>query len=153
VVPIPKLFQFTIGSRHVRVSLSFDPPVRHTRFDYAGIYMGFRLVRGADERDVFDACRKWEKAEGTPFRLANRFQCSVKPGPQRRERGTLQCGSFTAKQNIEQYGDRYFLAVTCEGGWAASSIEAQRFAIAVELRHEADIPLYQLVQERVRIRV
>ena len=151
-IPIPKLFQTENGSRQIRVSLCFDPPVRHTRFDYAGHYMGFRLIRGADEREVFEAFRKWEKAEGTPFRLANRLRCSLKPGPQRRERGTLQCGSFTAKQNIENYGDRYFLAVTCEGGWAAASVGNQRFAVVVELRHEADIPLYQLVQERVRIR-
>jgi subtilisin family serine protease len=151
-IPIPKLFQTENGSRQIRVSLSFDPPVRHSRSDYAGLSMGFRLIRGANEREVFEAFRKWEKSEGAPFRLAGRLQCSLKPGPQRRERGTLQCASFTAKQNIETYGDRYFLAVMCEGGWAAASVGTQRFAVAVELRHEADIPLYQLVQERVRVR-
>ena len=30
-VPLPKEFQTTKGVRHIRVSLAFDPPVRHTR--------------------------------------------------------------------------------------------------------------------------
>jgi hypothetical protein len=35
-VPIPDVFQ-TKGARQIRVALSFDPPVRHTRLDYADL--------------------------------------------------------------------------------------------------------------------
>ncbi|MGB7099793.1 MAG: hypothetical protein WBD95_13645, partial [Xanthobacteraceae bacterium] len=61
----------------------------------------------------------------------------------------LQCGAFTAQRSLAGYGDQYFLAVRCEGGWASDEIREQRFAIVVELRHEAEIQLY----ERLRIRL
>jgi hypothetical protein len=152
-VPIPQLFQTEKGTRHIRVALAFDPPVRHTRFDYAGLSMGFHLLRGTTQGDVFNAFRKWEMAEGDAFKLAARLKCSLDPGPQMRERGTLQCGTFSTRRDISNYGDRYFLAVRCEGGWASNLVENQRFAVAVELRHEAEIELYQRVAERVQIRV
>jgi hypothetical protein len=149
-VPIPEIFQTGKGSRQIRVALSFDPPVRHTRVDYAGNKMGFHLLRGTNAQEVFDAFRKWEKEEGDAATIAEGLKCSLKPGAQRRERGTLQCGTFVAHRNIEKYGNSYFLVVRCESGWSA---EDQRFAVAVELRAKADIPLYQRIQERVRVRV
>ncbi len=149
-VPIPEIFQTSKGSRQIRVALSFDPPVRHTRVDYAGNKMGFHLLRGTNAQEVFDAFRKWEKEEGDAVTIAEGLKCSLKPGAQRRERGTLQCGTFVAHRSIERYGSSYFLAVRCESGWSA---EDQRFAVAVELRAHADIPLYQRIQERVRVRV
>jgi subtilisin family serine protease len=149
-VPIPKQFQTGKGRRHIKVSLAFDPPVRHTRVDYMGTRMGFNLLRGTTAEGVFDAYRKWDKDNGEAARVTGKIRCPMEPGMQRRERGTLQCGSFVAKRNIEQYGDSYFLAIRCESGWSA---EEQRFAVAVELQHEADIELYQRVRERVRVRV
>lgn len=152
-IPIPIDFQTEKGHRQIRVSLAFDPPVRHTRLDYAGTSMSFYLLRGTTQEDVFNTFRKWEKQkEGTPFKLEKKLNCSLSPGPQMRNRGTLQCGTFTASRNIEHYGDRYFIAVRCEGGWAAGKLDTQRFALAVELRHEAEIQLYARIQERIRLR-
>jgi Subtilase family len=148
-VPIPDIFQ-TKGARQIRVSLSFDPPVKHTRLDYAGLKMGFHLIRGATARDVFDAFRKWEADEGKAFSIRNTFKCDLKPGAQRRERGALQCATFSMTTNSQRYGDSYFLAVRCEGGWSGDD---QKFAVAIELRAQAEIPLYQRIQERVRVRV
>jgi Subtilase family len=149
-IPIPEIFQTGKGTRQIRVALSFDPPVRHTRVDYAGNKMGFHLLRGASAPEVFDAFRKWEKGEGDATKIAQGLKCDVKPGAQRRERGTLQCSTFIAHRNIAKYGDSYFLAVRCESGW---STDDQRFAVAVELRAQADIPLYQRIRERIRVRV
>jgi len=151
-VPIPLDFQREKGRRQIRVSLAFDPPVRHTRRDYAGIGMSFHLLRGASQEEVFDAFRKWEKAEGAAFKLAGKFKCDLSPGWQMRSRGTLQCGTFSASRNIEHYGDQYFIAVRCEGGWAANKLDEQRFALSVELRHEAEIELYARIRERIRVR-
>ncbi len=148
-VPIPDVFQAK-GARQVRVSLSFDPPVKHTRLDYAGLKMGFHLIRGANVNEVFDAFRKWEADEGKAFRIRDSFKCDLKPGAQRRERGTLQCATFKMTTNSQRYGDSYFLAVRCESGWSSDD---QRFGLAVELRAQAEIPLYQRIQERVRVRV
>lgn len=148
-VPIPEVFQ-NRGARQIRVALSFDPPVKHTRFDYAGMTMGFHLIRGADANEVFDAFRRWEADEGKEFRISETLKCDLKPGAQRRERGTLQCATFSMSANSRKYGDSYYLAVRCESGWSS---EHQDFAVAVELRAQADIPLYQRLRERVRVRV
>jgi hypothetical protein len=151
-VPIPEAFQTETGARQIRVALAFDPPVRHTRLDYAGISMGFQLVRGASAQDVFEAFRKWEKKEGVPAVLANKLKCAVEPGPQLRQKGTLQCGTFVTQQNIERYGNSYFVVVRCEGGWASNLVDSQRFAVTVQLRHQAQIQLYQQIIERIRLR-
>ena len=148
-VPIPEEFKDK-GARQIRVALSFDPPVRHTRLDYAGIAMGFHLIRGADASEVFDAFRKWEAEEGAAPRIKSAFKCDLKPGPQRRERGTLQCATFSMSADSSKYGDSYYLAVRCESGWSS---DEQDFAVAVELRVQADVPLYQRLRERVRVRV
>jgi hypothetical protein len=151
-VPIPKEFQTTQGVRQIKIALAFDPPTRHSRLDYAGLGMGFRLICGASQEEVFDAFRSWEKKkEGDPFKLADKLKCHVEPGPQRRERGTLQCGAFVAKRSLADYGDRYFLAVRCEGGWASDQVAKQRFAVAVELRHQAEIQLHEMLRLRVRV--
>jgi hypothetical protein len=44
-IPIPEAFQAGNGERCIRVTLAFDPPVRHTRTDYAGVGMSFRVSR------------------------------------------------------------------------------------------------------------
>ena len=152
-VPVPDVFQAGNGSRHIRVALAFDPLVRHTRLDYAGLAMSFDLYRGATAGEVFDACRKWEAQEGDAFRLVDSRRCKFFPSTSLRRRGTLQCGTFEAKRSLEAYGDSYYLAVRCEGGWASAVTPSQRFAVAVELAHEAEIALYQRVQQRVQLQV
>lgn len=142
-VPIPEIFQSTAGVREIKVSLAFDPPVRRTRADYLGLHMGWRLLRGASEKQVFDKFRTWEEAEGDPPEFPKRNDCSTSPGPQLREKGTLQCASFTAQRTLAEYGDKYYIAVWCRRRWAPIAIKSQRFALAVQLRHSASIKLYQ----------
>jgi len=150
-VPVPQVFQAGNGRRHVRVALAFDPIVRHTRLDYAGLSMSFDLYRGATADEVFDACRKWEQEEGDPFRLVDKRRCKLSPATLLRGRGTLQCGTFTAQRSLEGYGDSYYLAVRCEDGWGSELTPSQEFAVAVQLEHEAEIALYQRVRERVEL--
>jgi len=147
-VPLPEEFRSTPGNRHIRVALAFDPPVRNTRKEYLGVTMGFHLVRGVSEQEVFDRFRKWETEDreefGDPPRFARASSiCDMLPRATLRERGTLQVATFTAKRPITQWGDRYFLVVRCEGKWAASKIQHQRFAAAVQLWHEANVEIYE----------
>jgi hypothetical protein len=113
--------------------------------------MSFDLFRGATAAEVFDACRKWEAGEGDAFRLADSRRCKFFPSTSLRGKGTLQRGTFVAKRSLEAYGDTYYLAVRCEGGWASALTPNQRFAVAVELAHEGEIALYQRVQQRVQL--
>jgi subtilisin family serine protease len=152
-VPVPDIFREQRGTRRIRVALAFDPIVRHTRLDYAGLNMSFDLFRGTTAAEVFDACRKWEKkVDGEDvFKIGDARRCPLVPSTKLRGYGTLQCGSFVAQRNWDKYGETYYLAVRCHGGWASDITPQQRFAIAVELQHEAEIALYQQVQQRVEL--
>lgn len=151
-LPIPEVFQTTNGEREIKVSLAFDPPVRRTRADYLGFHMGWKLLRGSSEKEVFDKFRQWEKAEGDPPDFPDKNECSCFPGPQLRQKGTLQCGTFTAKTTMAAYGDKYYVAVWCKRRWASNDIKKQRFAITVQLRHSANIKLYQALTVPVQLK-
>ncbi|MYM38645.1 S8 family peptidase [Duganella qianjiadongensis] len=149
-VPIPDIFQKEKGRRTIQVTLAYDPPVRHTREDYVGVGMSFRLIRGCNADLVFEHYRRRTKADGPFPEIAGRYDCSLKPGPRTREKSTLQTASVDFKTDIEGYGDKYFLVVRCEGGWATSIVQRQRYAVVVELSHESQIRLYQRVQVQVK---
>ncbi len=151
-LPIPEIFQTTNGEREIRVSLAFDPPVRRTRAEYLGVQMGWKLLRGATEKDVFDKFRKWEEAEGEPPDFPDRNDCNCNPGPLLRQKDTLQSGTFTAKKSMVAYGDKYYVAVWCRRRWASEELKKQRFAISVQLRHSANIELYQALQVPLKIK-
>lgn len=152
-VPIPTDFQTARGTRHIKVSLAFDPPVRNSRKEYLGIKMGYQLVRGKSAAEVFERFRKWEADEkedagGEAYTFENRYLCDLTPNLTMREAGTLQVGTYIRKRDMSGYGDNYYLVVKCEGKWAANLVDQQTFAVAVELWHEALVELYQEVALR-----
>lgn len=149
-IPVPEAFQAGNGERCIRVTLAFDPPVRHTRNDYAGVGMSFRLVRGCQPDLIFDHYRRREQAEGPFPELAARYNCTLSPGPQAREKGTVQCATVTFRRGVEEYGDVYYLVVRCESGWA-THVNRQQFALVVELLHKAEVHLYERVRQRIRV--
>lgn len=149
-IPIVDTFIKTRGLRHISVTLAFDPPVRHTRSDYLGNRMSFRLVRGASLEEVTEFYRKRSKAEGPVPPKGNIHECAMVPSSTRREMSTLQKAVFTMKANPADYGDIYYLVVRCEGRWAP--LARQRFATVVTIEHEGLTDLYARVAERVRIR-
>ena len=148
-IPVPLPFQTEKGRRTVTVTLAYDPPVRHTRNDYAGLSMGFRLLRGCTQEQVFEHFKWRPKSEAFP-EIEKKYQCDLKPAITQRERGTLQRASVSFQRDIAKFGSDYFLVVRCESGWAPQETE-QRFAVVVELAHEAEVQLYQHLRQRVRI--
>lgn len=151
-VPIPAEFQGN-GARWIHVSLAFDPPVRRTRAEYIGTRMNFRLIRGRNADQVFDHFRSHTGEDTEAPDMANRYNCDLMPRPQRRDRNTLQTASKKFTQDTDQYGNDYFLVVRCVGGWASEQQVRQRYAIVVELEHEARVQLYARLQQRARIQV
>jgi hypothetical protein len=152
-VPVPREYQMTKGRRELRVTLAFDPPVRHRRSDYLGTGMSFRLVRGCRADLVFDHYRKHSSAEGKHPDLASSYDCKLDPGPSIRDNCTVQSGLVTFQKDISKYGETYYVVVRCEAGWASSvsaQDQKQRYALAVELRHAAAIKLYDRVRVRQR---
>jgi subtilisin family serine protease len=63
-IPIPPEFADTTGQRRIRVTLAFDPPTRHSRSDYLGVEMSFRLVRGKSLDWVREHYRRRTEEEG-----------------------------------------------------------------------------------------
>src|SRR5262249_55612201 len=126
---------------------------RHTRADYTGVGMSFRLIRGCDPMLIFDHFRRRTQQEGRRPDIDNRYNCNLEPGPRERERGTLQTASISFSRNTEVYGDNYYLVVRCEGRWASSFETSQRFAVVVEMSHEAEVQLYARLRARIQLSV
>lgn len=152
-VPVPPEFVTSRGRRRITVTLAFDPPTRHTRIDYLGARMSFRLVRGQTLEQVREHYRRRD-ADEEKFPKIDGSLCDTQPTPTIREKGTLQKATFTMAQNPKNdYGDTYYLVVRCERKWAPDEEGPQRFALVVEMAHQADIRLYERVRERVRLRL
>lgn len=134
------------------MTLAYDPPVRHTRRDYVGNSLNFRLIRGCDPDLIFEHFRRRVVSEEGRFpEMENRFNCSLIPSPTVREKSTLQSATATFSRDITRYGDAYYLVVRCASGWAAEAMR-QAFAVVVEIAHEAEIQLYERLRQRVRVR-
>ena len=151
-VPIPEDFQSERGRRTIRVTLAYDPPVRHTRRDYAGNTMAFRLIRGCDPELIFEHFRRRVVAEEGHFpEMETKYNCKLEPTSTLRERSSLQTATATFLRDISRYGDNYYLVVRCAGGWASESRPRQAFAVVVEIAHEAEVQLYERLRQRVRL--
>lgn len=148
-LPITGEFQTEEGLRFIRIALAYDPPVRRSRKDYAGMSMQFDLIRGSDLETVFGAYRSLAKVEEKPDKLPPKQRIDFVPAIEMRKPGTLQCATFTRRKDMSEYGDTYYLVVRCIGGWAADDVEGLPYTVAVMLRHEAQIKLY----ERMRVRL
>ena len=149
-VPLPKEFQTTKGKRSIRVSLAFDPPVRHTRLEYLGLRLNYHLIRGMKPNDIFEHFRQRTKDEKRFDDLPSTAKCALDPSRDIRGTSTLQAATFKMARNIDHYGDDYYLVVFAERRWAGEEITHQRFAVAVELEHEAQINIHQQLRARVR---
>jgi hypothetical protein len=141
-VSLPKAFQATKGKRHIRVSLAFDPPVRHTRLEYLGLRLNYHLLRGMTPEQIFEHFRHRTKDEEPFEKLSSTAKCELNPSRDLRGTSTLQAATMKMERNVEHYGDEYYLAVFAERRWAGEEITHQRFAVAIELQHEAEINLY-----------
>ena len=125
--------------------------VRHSRLDYNGVSMGVRLIRGCEPDMIFEHFRKRTVDEGPFPDMAAWYNCKLLPSSTIREKSSLQTASVSFSRNIRGFGDNYYLVVRCSGGWAGDEGQ-QSFAVTVEIAHEAELPLYERLRQRVRVR-
>lgn len=135
----------------MRVTLAHDPPIRHTRADYAGVGMSFRLLRDCDPALIFEHFRRRKKEEGRHPDIDGRYNCNLLPGAQQRETGTVQSARVTFSRNTDAYGQDYYLVARCEGGVAEGFVTKQGFAVTVALEHQQEVQLYARLRARVRV--
>lgn len=153
-VPVPQEFYGSNVARTLSVTLAFDPVVRHTRFDYLGMTMSFRLIRGRSIDQIIDAFRARTRDEDAPDRLSStRYDCDMTPGPNLRESSTLQKGTYRLVRPADGYGDTYHLVVRCERKWARDEHAPQRYAVVVVMEQSENLNLYTRLRERTQIRV
>lgn len=154
-VPIPAEFIEEDGTRRITVALAYDPPVRHTRFDYLGVKMSFRLIRGRSVDEIAEAFRQRSSEEAKVDRLTStKFDCLMEPRPTVREGGTLQKSAFTMmRRPSTDYGDTYYVVVRCEKKWARAEHAPQRYAAVVVVEHSEEVNLYNEIRARVRERI
>lgn len=150
-IPITDIFKNTGGKKKIKITLTFDPPVRHTRKDYLGCEMNFRLIRGKSATEVFDFFKVREE-NGNASEMSQSNNCDLKPGANSRDFSTVQTASVIYDRAMQNYGDTYYLVVRCQAGWA-DFIQTQRYAIVVEMTHTKDINIYQTIQQRIQPRV
>ncbi len=153
-VPIPDELIDENGTRRITVTLAYDPPVRHTRIDYLGVKMSFRLIRGKSADEIAEAFRQRSREEQKVDRLTSTsYDCSMVPKSTVREGGTLQKATFTMKRKPStDYGDTYHVVVRCEKKWARDEHAPQGYAVVVAVEHSAEVNLYNTIQARVRER-
>ena len=153
-VPIPEELINLRGTRRISVTLAYDPPVRHTRFDYLGVRMSFRLIRGRTVQEIAEAFRRRAVDEEAVDRLTStKYDCPMEPPPTVREGGTLQKAILTMRRAPRpEYGDTYHVVVRCVKRWAGEEFSPQRYAVVVVIEHSADVDLYSRIQARVRQR-
>lgn len=152
-VPIPEEWYAKPGLGRLTTVLGYDPPVRHSRFDYLGLRMSFRLIRGKNLEEVAEAFRRRTQGEELVERLTSTvYDCPLEPGPRVREGSTLQRASFEIHR-ARNYGNAYYLVVRCERKWARDEHSPQRYAAVVVLEHTASVNLYARVRQRLRTRL
>lgn len=151
-IPIPRAFFEMPHPRTIDATLAFDPPVRHSRFDYLGATMSFRLIRGKRLEEVIEACQNQagndDPADGL---TSTRWECKMEPSPTTREGGTLQKATLAIRRiPRDEWGDTYHLVVRCERKWARIEHAPQRYAVVVVLAQEGDVNIYEQINQRIR---
>lgn len=152
-VPIPEEIYQGRGTRSISVTLAFDPPVRHSRLDYLGTTMSYRLIRGKTLEEVEEAFRRRTQQEPQVERIDAPHNCLLEPMPTLREGSTLQKATFTMRRAPRNYGETYFLVVRCHRGWAIDEHFPQRYAVVVSMEHEEQVDLYVKMQARLQLPV
>lgn len=152
-IPIPDEFRTTRGERVITICLAYDPPVRHTRKDYTGVSLEFRLIRGKTTEEIYE----WysdQRVKETQH-MENRYECNLQPSLQNRGGGTLHKAEFRVRQNgsLENYpGEHFHLVIQSKKGWVDDDLNpAQRYAVTVTLEHlGVQLDIYNFLQNRIR---
>ena len=76
-VPIVEEFYEVDGERQITVTLAFDPPVRHSRLDYLGTTMSFRLIRGKTVEEVAAAFKQQDSTQPKVPRIPVPYDCPM----------------------------------------------------------------------------
>ena len=114
--------------------------------------MAVRLVRGLSLDEVTRIFRAPPAQEIKPPLLPG-CDCHLEPGSSQRDKGTLQHGVWTVRQNRSlEYSEPFYLVVRSERGWQKENDAPQPYAVVVSLEHRSrPIQLYEAVRARTQV--
>ena len=153
-IPIPEIFKTTQGERLITVCLAYNPPVRHTRKDYVGVNLEFRLIRGQTTEQIVNWYSDQRAIELDP--IPPRYNCNLQPSIQNRGGGTLHKAEFRIKRNaalLDYPGEQFHLLIQSKKGWVNNDIYPnQKYAVTVSLEHlGVQLDIYNELRNRARL--
>ena len=158
---LPQEFYSHPGKREISVSLVYDPLTTGTRIDYFGVKMSFILFKNTTGEELEQFSTKLahdgedvdEETEYTSFP-----KIDLQPSMLIRSKGIHQKGSIVNKStpsSIEP-SKPLVLAVFCKGNWMKKKDYEdfkQTYSVVVNVRHQAQINLYNRVVSMIRTRI
>lgn len=151
---IPEEFITTAGSKEISVSLVYDPPVRLNRLDYLGVALEFHLFKNASLDDIIQSYRSIKIERESDDIVPSQIKYSeikLKPGVNTRKRGIHQKGIISYTRQPDIVVDRpLVLAVLSQDKWINKDNYLQDYSVVVRIKHQAEIELYNLIQEQIQ---
>jgi subtilisin family serine protease len=149
-LPMTPAFTDISGPRSLTVSLTFDPPVRHRRFDYLAYEMDFVVVRAIDLVDVFETASAG--IEDPDAGKLGEYELKLRPTRTVRSRGTCQVGHRRWTQRPqEKFHSDWYVVVRSLNKWMSPDAPPQPYALTTTLEVERDNGLYVELEAEVRI--
>lgn len=145
------------GKKKISISLAFSPPTRHTRKDYLGYDMSYKLIRGLSIEQITDIFRARNRDE-EPISLDSANDIKLFPGQEFLSNSTLKKSWMEFKQSsfISNYGNTLYLVVFNIKKWADETIfDNENFSLAITLEHtshEIDLDLYSIMKSYIKTR-
>lgn len=157
---LPEIFVETSGSRKLRVTLAYDPPVRGSRREYLSRNMWFKVFRGLTSSQIELALSN-AQGTGEQPRIAKTFEIDSRPTFNARQWSTVQSSLFEARRtatfgNYRTAGNaNIHLLVGCTARFKSDDLSTtQNYAIAASLEHSNEtIQFYNQVKQSVRPRI
>lgn len=156
-IKIPDDFVKEKGKRDISISLVYDPPIRRNRADYFGIRMEFHLFKNKpleeimDKYNSLDLSESENETEKVPEELT-KFEIKLNPGTTLRKKSNHQKGIRTLASSAKLENQHpLVLVILSQKKWDFDENFEQDFAIALTLKHEKSIDLYN--QLRIRNQV
>lgn len=144
-LPVTWSFTEVSGPRELKVSLTFNPPVRYRRLDYLGHQMEFLVVRGLDENDVFGMADA-AVADAQAGELSKK-EVTLQPPRTVRRRGTNQFARQDWRQRLSSGVDGdWYLVVRSLNKWLTREHGLQPYSLTVSYEVDQADRLYQELQ-------
>lgn len=154
---VPEELAVLKGKKRISITLAFSPPTRHTRKDYIGYDMDFKLIRGMELRDIIDVFRKKEKGEDITIKLES-CNCKLSHGTNILKNSTVKNSTFefSSKKFCENYGEVLHLVIFNESKWVDDTYGKEPYSVVVTIEYlgdEIECNLYTRMKERINERL